>query len=121
MPVKGGTTRDIPLPAAVGQFLHAYVGQVLATEVERRRGKVQAPITGKNVWRLCKTYGRVVGYPMLKPHDLRHGAALEVLEAQRHLEAVRALLGHTRIGTTQVYANIKELVAPTGFEPVFSD
>ena len=80
----------------MGQFLHAYVGQVLATEVDtltpdtplfwsswsqRRRGKVQAPMTGKNVWRLCKTYGRVVGYPMLKPHDLRHGVALEVLEA----------------------------------------
>jgi hypothetical protein len=46
---------------------------------------------GKNVWRLCKTYGRLIGYPMLKPHDLRHGVAMEVYEQ------VRGLLGHARI------------------------
>jgi len=28
-------------------------------------------MTGKNIWRLCKVYGRLIGYPMLKPHDLR--------------------------------------------------
>jgi integrase/recombinase XerC len=64
-------------------------------------------MTGKNVWRLCKVYGRRIGYPELKPHDLRHGVAVEVL-AQRHdLEEVRALLGHARIDTTQLYARIR--------------
>jgi integrase len=38
------------------------------------------PIHGKNIWRLCKTYGRLIGVPELKPHDLRHGVAMEVLE-----------------------------------------
>jgi site-specific recombinase XerD len=61
----------------------------------------RAPMQGKNIWRLCKTYGRLIGYPMLKPHDLRHGVALEVLEQQHDLEQVRALLGHARIDTTQ--------------------
>jgi site-specific recombinase XerD len=41
------------------------------------------------------------------PHDLRHGVALEVLEQHRDLEEVRALLGHTRIDTTQIYATIR--------------
>jgi site-specific recombinase XerD len=31
---------------------------------------------------------------------------MEVLEQQRDLEQVRALLGHTRIDTTQIYASI---------------
>jgi len=44
---------------------------------------------------------------MLKPHDLRHGVAMEVLEQHRDLEAVRELLGHARIDTTQIYAQIK--------------
>src|SRR5437867_138881 len=26
----------------------------------------------KNVWRLCKVYGSMIGYPEPKPHDLRH-------------------------------------------------
>jgi hypothetical protein len=49
------------------------------------------PIHGKNIWRLCKTYGRMIGVPELKPHDLRHGVAMEVLEQQHDLEQVRAL------------------------------
>ena len=32
---------------------------------------------GKNIWRLYKTYGRMIGVPQLKPHDLRQGAAME--------------------------------------------
>lgn len=44
---------------------------------------------------------------MLKPYDLRHGVAMEVLEQHHDLEQVRALLGHTRLDTTQVYASIR--------------
>jgi len=44
---------------------------------------------------------------MLKPHDLRHGVAMEILEQHHDLEAVRAMLGHTRIDTTQTYAQIR--------------
>ena len=52
-------------------------------------------------------YGRLIGYPMLKPHDLRHGVAMEVYEQHHDLEQVRGLLGHTRIETTQLYAQIR--------------
>jgi site-specific recombinase XerC len=40
---------------------------------------------------------------MLKPHDLRHGVAMEVYEQHGELAQVRGLLGHTRIETTQLY------------------
>lgn len=120
--VKGGKTRDIPLPTAVNQFLQTYIELTLAKDMEtvtpdtplfwstwgrRSGGKSRAPMTGQNVWRLCKVYGRLIGYPMLKPHDLRHGVALEVLEQHHDLEQVRALLGHARIDTTQVYTSIR--------------
>ena len=70
------------MPSAVLRFLEVYVEKVLGKECERvtsdtplfwsswgRRGmgKAHAPMTGKNVWRLCKTYGRLIGYPELKP------------------------------------------------------
>ena len=119
--VKGGKTRDIPLPAAVMTFLQAYVQRVLSrvetvgpetplfwsTWGRRVVGKTRAPMIGKNIWRLCKVYGRIIGYPELKPHDLRHGVAMEVLEQHHDLEQVRALLGHARIDTTQVYTSIR--------------
>ena len=120
--VKGGKTRDLPLPAAVMQFLQAYIERILVREVDKvgpetppfwstwgRRavGKTRAPMTGKNIWRLCKVYGRLIGCPELKPHDLRHGVAMEVLEQHHDLEEVRALLGHARIDTTQVYTSIR--------------
>ena len=41
----------------------------------RGGGKARQPMAGKTIWRLCKTYGRLIGYPDLKPHDLRHGVA----------------------------------------------
>lgn len=120
--VKGGKTRDIPLPTAVTRFLQTYVKGTLEKEMEivtpdtplfwstwgrRSGGKTRAPMTGQNIWRLCKVYGRLIDYPMLKPHDLRHGVALEVLEQHHDLEEVRALLGHARLDTTQVYTTIR--------------
>ncbi len=42
-----------------------------------------------------------------QPHDLRHGVAMEVLEQRHDLEQVRALLGHARIDTTQIYTMIR--------------
>ena len=120
--MKGGTTRDIPLPGAVMELLHGYVRAILEAETgsvtpstplfwsswgRRHHGKVREPMTGQNIWRLCKVYGRMIGYPELKPHDLRHGVAMEVYTKHRDLEQVRALLGHVRIETTQVYAQIQ--------------
>jgi integrase/recombinase XerC len=120
--VKGGKTRDIPLPASVMRHLHTYVQHVVQPQVgvltpetplfwstwgKRGMGTTRRPMTGKNLWRLCKVYGRLMGYPMLKPHDLRHGVAMEVLEQCHDLEQVRALLGHARIDTTQIYTMIR--------------
>src|SRR5205814_6574012 len=119
--VKGGKTRDIPLPSMVMTFLHAYVERILVKQVEqvgpetplfwstwgrRAVGKTRAPMTGKNIWRLCKVYGRRIGYPELEPHDLRHGVAMEVLE-QHHARGSASLLGHARIDTTQIYTSIR--------------
>jgi site-specific recombinase XerD len=130
--VKGGKTRDIPLPSVVTLYLQQYVENVVAKENgpltpdtplfwsswgRSRQGKVRMPMSGKNFWRLCKTYGRLIGYPQLKPHDLRHGVAMEVYGQHHDLEQVRALLGHVRLETTQVYARIqpKELKEAVNF------
>jgi hypothetical protein len=40
-------------------------------------------MTGKNIWRLCKTYGRLIGQPQLKPHAT-HQEIAEALRMARH-------------------------------------
>jgi len=97
VPVKGGKTQDIPLPPVVMQFLHVYVERVLVTQMEkvgpdaplfwstwgrRAGGKTRAPMAGKNIWRLCKVYGRIIGFPELKPHTTFERAALDFLDEQ---------------------------------------
>jgi site-specific recombinase XerD len=74
-------------------------------------------MTGQNIWRLCKVYGRLIGVPELKPHDLRHGVAMEVYSEHCDLEQVRALPAHVRIDMTQVYAQIQpaQLKQSVGF------
>jgi site-specific recombinase XerD len=61
--------------------------------------------------------GRIIGYQELEPHDPRHGAAMAVLEHHYDLEQVRALLGHARNDTTQIYASIRppQLKRPLSF------
>ena len=44
---------------------------------------------------------------MLQPHDLRRGVAMEILKQHHDLEAVRAMLGHTRIATMRTYARTR--------------
>ncbi len=75
-------------------------------------GKTRAPLTGKNIWRLCKVYGRLIGFPELKPHDVRHGVAMEVYEQHHDLEEVRALLSvHRRRQNERVNRVVAEDLA----------
>ena len=72
-----------------------------------------------------------------EPYDLRHGMALETPEAQHDLEAARAMLGRRRKrneagrsvlesrwattpNTEPQKINKNNLLASTGFEPVFT-
>lgn len=71
--------------------LAAFIG--VSTDTIRRavrKGEIPATHVGTALWL-----------------DLRHGVAMEVLEQQHDLEQVRALLGHARIDTTQIYTMIR--------------
>ena len=119
--VKGGSTRNIPVPESVIAYVLTYTKEALPSIAGKvtpetalfwstgRRvvGRTRQPMTGKNFWRLTKFYCRTIGVPELKPLDLRHGVAMEMYGKHGDLEKVRALLGHQRIDTTQVYASIR--------------
>jgi site-specific recombinase XerD len=104
------------------RFLLAYVHHVFPPELEsvaaetplfcsswglQSVGKICRPMTGKNIRRMSKVYGWQIAAPTLKPHYLRHGVALEVVEGRNDLEELRALLSHARIDTTKIYTTIR--------------
>jgi len=91
--------------AAVAEYRPAF-GALNERQLECEKPRT-ASGRQERVWRLCKTYGRLIGHPMLKPHELRHGVAMEVYEQHGDLDQVGGLLGHARIETTQLYAQIR--------------
>jgi hypothetical protein len=83
----------------VGDFRSTY---------RRRQGIVRQPMEGKDVWRPCTTYGRLIGYPVLKRHDPRHGAVMQVYEQQYEPRAGPGSLGlgraHFRVAQASLIA-----------------
>lgn len=64
------------------------------------------PIRGKTVyWLVRKHLSRVVAQKKKSPHVLRHSFATSMLNHGADLEAVKELMGHERLSTTQVYTH----------------
>lgn len=60
----------------------------------------------KAIRRVCKR----LGIPIWFPHQLRHSAASEI-RRRYGLEASQAVLGHSELGTTQIYAEVDRTAA----------
>lgn len=63
-------------------------------------------LSGRGVQYLLSRYGRRMGQERLTPHMLRHTAATHLLDAGANLMAVKELLGHERLSTTQIYTHV---------------
>lgn len=67
------------------------------------------PATGKpytTIRNLLKNAAKKHGIPMRGPHDLRHAAGTDTLEATGDIRAAQELLGHTTLKSTQRYTTI---------------
>ena len=81
-------------------------------ERTRRRKDPKSPASEQALWRMVRRVCRRAGVRELSPHQLRHGFANRFLrESGRDVAALRPLLGHSRIDTTQVYTDEIELEA----------
>lgn len=105
---KGAKERIIPIGeyalSALAQYLEA--GRPLLQKGKQSqelflniRGE---KLSRSGVWRIFQAYGERLQIS-LHPHTLRHSAATHMLENGADLRIVQEFLGHSDIGTTQIY------------------
>ena len=110
---KGSKQRIVPLGRSAINALKAYLGESrpeltsdpsASTVFISRGGKA---LSREMLWVLVKKYVRRAGLPdKVSPHTLRHSFATHLLEGGADLRTVQELLGHSSIGTTQIYTHV---------------
>lgn len=112
---KGSKERIVPVGAAAGKALNAYINS--AREVFVRGDLLERHIfvtrlgrafTRQGVFKIVKERALAVGIApeRISPHVLRHCFASHMLERGADVRSLQELLGHADIGTTQIYTHV---------------
>ncbi len=114
---KGNKERIIPIGAVACDALKAYLA-VLSPSNSGRQGPLflrsvgdedqeRKGITGDDLYGIVRRYMKQVTEQSKKsPHVLRHSFATHLLDNGAGLREVSELLGHSSLGTTQVYTHV---------------
>lgn len=110
---KGAKERLIPIGAPACSALTTYL-EDLRPRLDRGRAGATVflnqnggGISRVSVWNLVKKSAEWAGLKgTVSPHTLRHSFATHLLEGGADLVAVKELLGHVDISTTQIYAHL---------------
>lgn len=108
---KGRKSRQVPLGrhciAAIEAWLAVHPGAHEPGTTPLFTGQGARRISPRTVQtRLKKLAATQLGSTDLHPHMLRHSFASHLLESSGDLRAVQELLGHSDLGTTQIYTHL---------------
>jgi integrase/recombinase XerD len=110
---KGSKQRRIPIGRAALDWLTRYMPirkRLLGDETTpllfvEKKGK---PVTRQKFWKIVTDYARMAQLPNVTPHTLRHSFATVLLQHGADLRSVQMMLGHSDLGTTQIYTHVTD-------------
>ena len=125
---KGSKERIVPVGkeavVAIRNYLHGGRPELVKDRSggELFLSKRGTPISRKMIWVLVKDYARRAGIEKnLTPHGLRHSFATHLLMGGADIRAVQEMLGHSDVGTTQIYTHVESqrlVEEHTNFHPL---
>lgn len=111
---KGGVAREVPLSDKLRADLQGYYqDKIFSGRTESvmagcplftQHKNTTAPLTPRQVQRIVKLAGELIGLPGLHPHTLRHTFATQLMRLT-DMRTVQALLGHKSLQSTQIYTH----------------
>jgi site-specific recombinase XerD len=123
---KGNKQREVAFDPQTRKYLLRYVNAFRSEPANPNSKEVflstkGEPLTYCAMAHLIKRAGESVGIPRLHPHLSRHSFAVKYLVAGGDLIALKLILGHTDIATTQIYLHLAQAqvnVRKQRFSPV---
>lgn len=113
---KGKKRRVIPLTESIVKDLKNYNNQIESYRKEKLQNflinELGNPITGSRIYETFKKIlkrTQTIEHQKYCLHSLRHSIATHLLENEMSIEMVRDFLGHSQLGTTQIYTRINLL------------
>ena len=109
---KGDKARDVPLPRALRKPLVEYfawmkiAGYDTGAEAPLFPGRTGRPMSSSAIWKRWTAALDRAGIEHRPLHASRHTTGLTVYRATKDLRLVQRLLGHSKVTTTAVYADV---------------
>jgi len=104
---KGNKERIVPLGENAGKILTGYLDSRNSKNDFIFSNKYGEKLGRRGIARVVKKYGaKVIEEKKFSPHALRHSFATHLLDEGANLLAIKEMLGHEKLSTTQIYAHV---------------
>lgn len=123
---KGSKQRSVPINDLSLNVLNTYINGERKENLGRKSpflflNKFGKPLSRNYFFMLTKKYAVEAGISKnIHPHTLRHSFATNLLENGANLVAVKEMLGHSHLETTQIYTHISSKKINEDYQKAFS-